>query len=203
MLDDITNGTYDSAEDIPGTYSEAWEQTISDAWQDVVEQSTDSVTGENDSDKPTEGEDTETEEPSEGEEHRFTEEEIQEILNDIKGDGFKNNPLRQAYEDEVRALKTLGEELLASGKSLEEVARTLWQARRDLGIKYKNMTPELLREYIYEINLNRYEDKLGPSFEYLTDKLKKNFEDIIDSASKPNSDIDKLLEGFEEWLRRQ
>lgn len=94
-----------------------------------------------------------------------------------------------------------GEELLAGGKSLEEVARTLWQARRDLGIKYKDMTPELLREYIYKINLNRYGDKLGPSFEYFTDKLGKSFQEIIDSSSKPNSDIDKFLEGFEEWLR--
>ena len=67
MLDDIINRTYDSSEDIPGTYSEAWEQAISDAWQNVVEQSTDSVPGENNSDKPTEGEDTDTEEPSEGE----------------------------------------------------------------------------------------------------------------------------------------
>ena len=194
IIDDILNGTYDSSEDIPCTYSEAWEQAISDAWQDVVEQSTGSVPGESESDKPTEGEgkdestdgeDTNSEEPPEGEEHRFTEEEIQEILNDIKGDGFKNNPLRQAYEDEVRALKDLGEELLAGGKSLEEVARTLWQARRDLGIKYKDMTPELLREYIYEINLNRYDDKLGPSFEYYINELEKSFEEIIDSASRP------------------
>lgn len=48
-----------------------------------------------------------------------------------------------------------------------------------------------------------YGDKLGPSFEYFTDKLGKSFEEIIDSSSRPNIDIDKLLEGFEEWLRRQ
>ena len=69
IIDDILNGTYDSSEDIPGTYSEAWEQAISDAWQNVVEQSTDSVPGENESDKPTEGEDTDTEDPAEGEEY--------------------------------------------------------------------------------------------------------------------------------------
>lgn len=67
IINDIINGTYDSSEDIPGTYSEAWEQAISDAWQNVVEQSTDSVPGENESDKPTEGEDTDTEDPAEGE----------------------------------------------------------------------------------------------------------------------------------------
>ena len=69
IIDDILNGTYDSSEDIPGTYSEAWEQAISDAWQNVMEQSTDSVPGENESDKPTEGEDTDTEDPAEGEEY--------------------------------------------------------------------------------------------------------------------------------------
>lgn len=66
IIDDILNGTYDSTDDIPGTYSEAWEQAISEAW-DNVEQSTDAVPGESEKDKPTEGEDTDIEEPSEGE----------------------------------------------------------------------------------------------------------------------------------------
>lgn len=161
MLDDIINGTYDSAKGIPGTYSEAWEQAISEAWESIVEQS-DAVPGEREKDKPSEGDEDEKDDPEGGggdsggsnndqeeppEGGRFTEEEIQEIL--------------------------------------------------------KEMTPELLREYIYEINLIRYGDKLDPSFEYFTDKLGKSFEEIIDSASRPNIYIDKLLEGFEEWLRRQ
>ena len=83
------------------------------------------------------------------------------------------------------------------------MARTLNQARRDLGIKYKNATPQPLRDYIYEINMGRYGDKLGPTYEYMHEIKEKSDMQIIESSSRPNSDIDKLLSGFEEWLRRQ
>lgn len=76
------------------------------------------------------------------------------------------------------------------------------QARRDLGVKYKDLTPQPLRDYIYELNMGRYGDPLGPSFDRLL-KEGKTFEDIINSSSKYNSDINKLLSRFEEWLRRQ
>lgn len=64
--------------------------------------------------------------------------------------------MRQAYEREVIELKSYGEKLLARGMSEEEAARTLNKARRDLGIKYKNATPQPLRDYIYEVNRERY-----------------------------------------------
>lgn len=134
---------------------------------------------------------------------RYTEKEIKEILENIKGEGFKNNPLRQAYEEEVQALEEYGERLFESGKSEEEVARILNQERRDLGEKYKDATPQPLRDYIYEINIKRYGDKLGPTYDWLVNQKKATNIDIINSASHPNSDIDKLLAGFEEWLRRQ
>ena len=134
---------------------------------------------------------------------KYSEAEIKSIIDNLKGDGFKNNPLRQAYENEVAGLKAYGERLLASGMSEEQVARALNQARRDLGIKYKNATPQPLRDYIYEINMGRYKDKLGPTYDWLvSEKGAKNME-IINSSSRPNSNIDKLLSGFEEWLRRQ
>ena len=123
------------------------------------------------------------------------------MLKNIKGDGFKNNPLRQAYEKEVSELAKLGGDLLAQGKSTEEVAQILNQARRDLGIKYKDMTPQPLRDYIYEINKGRYGDPLGPKLEDLLES--KTYEEIIKSSSKYNPNIDKLLSGFEEWLRGQ
>ena len=134
---------------------------------------------------------------------KYSEKEIQSILDNIQGSGFKNNPLRQEYESEVRALKSYGEELLKSGKSEEEVARTLNQARRDLGVKYKDMTPQPLRDYIYEINEARYGgDKLGPTYDYMKGEGKSDLE-IIDSSSRPNTDIDSLLGDFENWLRGQ
>ena len=133
---------------------------------------------------------------------RYSETEIKNIVNNLKGDGFKNNPLRHSYENEVTGLKTYGEKLLARGMAEKKVAQTLNQARRDLGIKYKDATPQPLRDYIYEINLSRYGDKLGPTYEDLIKNGKSNM-DIINSSSRPNSNIDKLLSGFEEWLRRQ
>ena len=94
--------------------------------------------------------------------------------------------------------------MLADGMSEEQVARALNQARRDLGIKYKDMTPQPLRDYIYELNMERYGgDKLGPTFEYLKDVKKRSDMDIIKSSSRPNMNVDELLEGFEEWLWRQ
>ena len=93
--------------------------------------------------------------------------------------------------------------MLQGGMPEEQVARTLNQARRDLGVKYKDMTPQPLRDYIYEINMNRYDgDKLGPTYEYLK-RIEKTDIEIIESSSKPNSNIDELLSGFEKWLRGQ
>ena len=111
--------------------------------------------------------------------------------------------MRQAYENEVAGLKSYGEELLANGMSEEQVACTLNQARRDLGVKYKDMTPQPLRDYIYEINMGKYDgDKLGPTYDALKAAGKSDM-DIINSSSRPNMDIDRLLAGFEEWLWRQ
>ncbi|MBQ3783781.1 MAG: hypothetical protein II838_10125 [Lachnospiraceae bacterium] len=138
-----------------------------------------------------------------GESGRYSETEIKSIIDNLQGDGFKNNPLRQAYESEVAGLKAYGDELLASGMSEEQVARTLNQARRDLGIKYKNATPQPLRDYIYEVNMGRYGDKLGPTYDWLVSEKGATNMEIINSSSRPNANIDKLLSGFEEWLRRQ
>ena len=93
--------------------------------------------------------------------------------------------------------------MLQGGMPEEQVAQTLNQARRDLGVKYKDMTPQPLRDYIYKINMNRYDgDKLGPTYEYLK-RIEKTDIEIIESSSKPNSNIDELLSGFEKWLRGQ
>ena len=65
------------------------------------------------------------------------------------------------------------------------------------------MTPQPLRDYIYEVNIERYGDKLGPTYEWLVTEKAATNKEIIESASRPNSNIDKLLSGFEEWLREQ
>lgn len=71
-----------------------------------------------------------------------------------------------------------------SGSSLEEIARAMHAERRALGIKYKDLTSADLLEKIYQRNMERYGDRLGPSIEFLLGKGKP-WEQIIESAMTP------------------
>ena len=62
-------------------------------------------------------------------------------------------PLRQEYIREVWGLEETVYKLFNEGKTSEEVVRTVSQMRRDLGIKYKELTPPELRERIYARNI--------------------------------------------------
>ena len=92
--------------------------------------------------------------------------------------------LRLEYEAAVRALGDKVPKMRAEGKSDEEIARALHGERRALGVKYKGLTPPAKLEEIYQRNLEKYGDKLGPTIEYLRDKG-KTWEQIIDSATRP------------------
>jgi hypothetical protein len=92
-------------------------------------------------------------------------------------------PLRQAYVDEVNALGDAGRDMHAKGIPPEQIARKLHQMRRELGVKYKDLTPETMREEIYARNLQKYGDKLGPSVDWLKARG-KSWEQIIESASR-------------------
>lgn len=90
-------------------------------------------------------------------------------------------PLRQAYIWEVEALADTAEMLRGVGKSPEEFARELHRLRREIGIKYKDLTPAEELAEIHARNLTKYGDKLCPSIKYLVDKG-KSWEDTIESA---------------------
>ena len=61
----------------------------------------------------------------------------------------------------------------------------------------------LVEVYNMQFYMKRYNgDKLGPTYDALKEAGKCDM-DIIHSASRPNINIDKLLSGFEEWLRWQ
>ena len=108
---------------------------------------------------------------------------------DSKGD------IRDEYENEVRGLKNKAQQMRENGYSEEEIARTLYTDRRELGIKYKAMTPPDKLEEIYQRNEQKYGDKLGPSIDYLRGKG-KSWSDIIDSATRPGGqDIVPRLRG--------
>lgn len=129
-------------------------------------------------------------------------------IKDKIGSDIKSHPLRQAYESEVGGLKQKADDMLTNGTPKSEVAHEMWQARRDIGVKYKDLTPDPLRDYIYEVNQGRYGDPLGPKFDDLVSKqleqgksLDEAYEKIISSSSTPNSDVNALLSKFETWLQ--
>ena len=140
--------------------------------------------------------------PSSGAARNANEMLVDKISNQV-GTEFKTNSLRQAYEQEVANLAQQGQQMLAAGKSEQEVAQMLNQARRDLGVKYKDATPEPLREYIYDVNRQRYDgDPLGPTYDLLKASGKTDTE-IIAGAARPNPDVNQLLAGFQDWLGKQ
>jgi len=93
--------------------------------------------------------------------------------------------LRQQYEAEVRALEDKGKRMRADGSSEEDIARELYQDRRDIGEKYKDATPEKLREEIYQMNQKAYGDPLGPSFEAQVAKYGGDYKRIQKGAANP------------------
>ncbi len=94
------------------------------------------------------------------------------------------SPLRQEYEAAVRALGDRVGALEKVGMSEEGIARNLHAARRALGVDYRNLTDPALLEKIYERNMQRYGDKLGPTIEWLRNQG-KTWKQITESASRP------------------
>lgn len=91
--------------------------------------------------------------------------------------------LRRQYVEEVQFLAGKAETMRLAGSSQEDIARTLHADRRALGVKYKNLTPAPKLEEIYQRNLKKYGDRLGPTVEWLRERG-KSWDDIINSASR-------------------
>lgn len=92
-------------------------------------------------------------------------------------------PLRAEYEAKVRSLKDKEAEMRNAGKSEEEIARQLHADRRALGVQYKDLTPKEMLDKIYERNLTKYGDKLGPTIDWLQQRG-KSWSQIIESATR-------------------
>ncbi len=95
-----------------------------------------------------------------------------------------SNTLRNQYASEVEGLSAKIAPLRASGNTSEQIARSLNAERRNLGIKYKNITPSDELQKINQRNLDKYGDKLGPSIDYLRSRG-KTWDQIIESATRP------------------
>lgn len=92
--------------------------------------------------------------------------------------------LRAEYEQEVRGLAKLVEQLKIEDASSEKIARVVSGARLALSRRYKNATPEPMRGRIIARTLAAYGNPDGPDLEYLRSKG-KSWEDIIASAIRP------------------
>ncbi len=92
--------------------------------------------------------------------------------------------LRRDYEKEVRNLEKLERQMKRQGKTNEEIARELSRKRREIGEKYKELTPKGIRDKIFERNREKYGDKLGPSIDDLRNQG-KTWEEIIESSKRP------------------
>ena len=121
-------------------------------------------------------------------------------LAELKQLGLKDNPLRLAYENEVRALRGMPETIESEGCSEEQIARIMHRKRRELGRQYKDAAPPLFREYIFAATAAKYGDPLGPTYEMLRER--KTDREIIDSASRPIENLDDrlTLDGFQRWF---
>jgi len=91
--------------------------------------------------------------------------------------------LRRMYVNAVAKLADVAGKMRAQGATSEQIARAVHAARRALGEKFKALTdPKKLAE-IYERNLAKYGDKLGPTIDWLRAQG-KSWEQIIESASR-------------------
>lgn len=95
--------------------------------------------------------------------------------------------LRRDYEKEVKDLEKLEQKMRSEGKTNEEIARRLSKQRREIGEKYKELTPKEIRDKIYQRNEKRYGDKLGPSISELR-RRGKSWEEIIKSSKRPGGE---------------
>ncbi len=118
-------------------------------------------------------------------------------------EGLKQSALRQEYERKVEALRELPPKLRMEGRTEEEIARRMQEARRELGRQYKEAAPPLLGEYIYAATAAKYGDPLGPDYETL--RQRKSCAEIIESAARPIKDLDERItvEGFRLWYRQR
>ena len=141
-----------------------------------------------------------------------------EALKSLEVDGKKshnkdlhdkiNNKDRQAvlrtdYEREVSTvLKKEIDTMKQSGKYTdEEIARYGNERRLEIGEKYKDLTPKELQETVFERNSEKYENKWGPSYEFLKRKGCKGKPctdaQIIEKVTRPGGEEFKKNGGFD------
>lgn len=80
-------------------------------------------------------------------------------------------------------MRAAGDSLKVAGAEAEQIARALHAERRAIGEEFKALTPVDKLTEIYQRNITKYGDKLGPSIDFLREKG-KSWEQIIESAGR-------------------
>lgn len=106
--------------------------------------------------------------------------------------------IRTGYRNEMRGISETAQRMLGEGQSEEIVARHVHAMRREIGIKYKELTPLDVRQHIYDRNILDNSDVLGPSIEELRagrpGRPPKTWREIIHSSSRSNKKIDLFFD---------
>ena|GEM_PF-5545520 len=103
--------------------------------------------------------------------------------------------IRVEYAKRVRGLKQLASTMQKNGKSSEEIAKVLNQKRRALGRLFKNATDARTQQNAFDRNLRLYNDKWGPTWQFLR-RQGKSWDDIIVSSTRPNTSLQELVNIF-------
>lgn len=123
----------------------------------------------------------------------------QGVLEATPTDTLENlRQIRRGYETEVQAISDGVRMMRQQGLAEEAIAREANTIRRNIGLAYKERTPQPFRDMIYRRNFITYEDELGPTFEYLirtsrSDGSRNTFQSIIESAIRTNSELNRIL----------
>ncbi|HBK22069.1 MAG TPA: hypothetical protein DDZ60_06070 [Planktothrix sp. UBA10369] len=103
-------------------------------------------------------------------------------------DESKLREVRTAYVREVQTISLRVGELRSAGKTDEEIATEVHRLRREIGVKYKNLTPHQELQRLYRRNLDLYGNELGPTIDYLRNVQNKSWQQIIESGGRTSAE---------------
>lgn len=127
-------------------------------------------------------------------------EEYERELKILENGGFAGNPYRKDYLEKISRLQLRAFEMEAEGMEEEQIAREIYQERRNLARDFRDATPPLIREYTcYKTSL-KYGNPIGPTYDQLYSK-KHSCRKIIEGASRPSDHLEERLniDDFKAW----
>lgn len=155
-IDDVINGVYDQNDDIPDTYTDAWENAIADTWESVVDKlDADSVPGDG---KPSDGDDKSDTKPTVEELAQQVPEEYKQVF---KCEEFADELERLMRENGVSGERVTVESesgYILSDKNGAISENGLHYAIKADDIIYDNLNPAGIgyNEWLYDLGITDY-----------------------------------------------